>query len=80
MGLGLSSTSQHLKKQADSILGGMVFKIQDPSVKIQDSGPQRVMVVLAYCLSQRSEQARREAEGYHWDVLIQSGVQLEGRQ
>lgn len=81
-GTGLSCYLATFGKQVDNILGVMVLEMQDPSVRIQDSGPQSVMIVSDYCLSQRRKQARMETEGYHCDVLhtVKCAPSLEGRQ
>lgn len=73
-GAGFALHLAAFKKQVDNILGVMALKIQDPSVRIQDSGPPSVRTVPDYCLPQRRKQARREVEGDHGDVLRQCEV------
>lgn len=62
-GTGFACYLETFSKQGDNILGVMVLKMQDPSVRIQDSGPQSVMIVSDYCLSQRRKQPGEKWKG-----------------
>lgn len=63
MELDLPAIWKHLANKETTFLELMVLTMQDPSVRIQDSGPHSVMIVSDYCLSRRRKQPGEKWKG-----------------